>query len=267
MSRAFERPLQSVNCSKRTESVRQKTIYKGLVNQSIARNLYSNATSRQWAKKGSINYTFTQGSLQDSQGTAIPENSAGCLKAAHSYELLLDAAKGKSLTNPILNSNAVGASPSWIAPFLVREGGVSDIISRTDISDNTIVYSAASGGIPNPIPMEPSEAGNDLSWNPTNYPGYVIGKDYVMNPCIAISDYLNVGDVSMNIGYKWTTSYWKVAQTDKFASLKYPKSITLQQQPTDLTSAEIQAQAPQPTMNDSNNSTAQLERYCSNAIA
>ena len=260
MSRAFERPLQSVSSSKRTENTKQKTIYKSLVNQSIAKNLYPNATPSQWAKKGSINYTFTKGGSQNTQGTATG-NDAGCLKSAHSYELLLDAAKGKSLVNPILSASVVGASPSWIAPFLVREGGKSEIISRTDISNNTIVYDI-SGGIPNPIPMEPAETGYDFSWNPTNYPGYVIGKDYIIDPCVAESQYLNVGDVSMNIDFKWTTEYWKVAQTDKFASLQYPRSISLQQQPTDLSSESIRKRAPQPEMNVSDNSTEQLERFC-----
>jgi hypothetical protein len=261
MSRAFERPIQSVSSSKRTENTKQKTIYKSLVNQSIARKLYSNATPSQWAKKGSINYTFTQGSLQNSQGTATG-GDAGCLKAAHSYELLLDAAKGKALTNPILNACIVGNYPNWIAQYLVRQGGVSDIITRTDLSNNSTIMYDLSGGIPNPVPMDPINTGNDLSWNPTNYPGYVIGKDYVIPPCIAESQFLNIGDVSMNIDYKWTSEYWKVLQTDKFISLKYPKSISLQQQPTDLTSQQMQKLAPQPEMGVSNDSSSQLERYC-----
>lgn len=261
MSRAFERPLLSVNSSKRTESIKQKTIYRGLVNQSISRNLYPSATASQWEKKGSINYTFTQGGSQNTQGTATPANSAGCLKAAHSYELLLDAAKGKSLTNPILNASVVGASPSWIAPFVEKQGGSSEFISRTAISGNTIIYDA-SGGIPNPIPMEPDFTGDDSSWNPTNFPGYVIGKDYIINPCVAESVYLNTGDVSLNVTYKWTSEYWKVAQTDKFASFQYPKTISLQQQQTELSTDIIKRKAPQPAMDVSNNPMLQLERYC-----
>ena len=262
MSRAFERPIESLSSSKRTENMKQKTIYKNLVNQSIARNLYPNATPSQWEKKGSINYTFTQGGLQNNIGTTLTQGDAGCLKAAHSYELLLDAAKGKTLTNPILNSSAIGARPSWIAPFLEREGGVSEIISRTDISGGqTIVYDL-SGGIPNPIPPEPSNSNYDLSWNPTNYPGYVIGKDYVIDPCINDSNLIDVGDASLNVTFKWTSEYWRVAKADKFASLQYPRSISLQQQPTDLSSEEVRKQAPQPEIDVSNNSTEQLKRYC-----
>lgn len=241
--------------------MKQKTIYNSLVNQSIAKKLYPNATPSQWAKKGSINYTFTKGSSQDSQGTATG-GDAGCVKAAHSYELLLDAAKGKSLTNPILNASNAGSIPSWIAPFLVKKGGVSEIISRTDICNNTIVYDLSGGGIPNPVPSEAVFVGYDFSWNPTNYPGYVIGKDYAINPCYTEKQFLKVGDVSLDIDFKWTTEYWKVAQTDKFTSLKYPKGISLQQQPTDLTSQQIQNQAPQPTMDASNNPIEQLNRFC-----
>ncbi len=258
MSRAFERPLLSVNSSKRTESLKQKTIYRGLVNQSISRNLYPTATANQWEKKGSINYTFTEGSVQDSNGTAT--DGAGCLKAAHSYELLLDASKGKSLANPILTASVVGASPSWIAPFIEKQGGSSEFISRTAISGNTIIYDA--GGIPNPLPMEPDFTGDDSSWNPTNFPGYVIGKDYIINPCVAESVYLNTGDVSLNVTYKWTSEYWKVAQTDKFASFQYPKTISLQQQQTELSSEIIRRKAPQPAMDVSDSPPAQLERYC-----
>lgn len=253
MSRAFERPVKSIDCSKRTEYLKQKTIYKSLVDQSNARTLYPNTASNQWTKKGSINYTFTNGTA-----TGPP----GCLKAAHSYELLLDAVKGKSLVNPVLNANTVGSGPQWIAPFIQREGGISEYISRTDISGGqTIVYDL-SGGIPNRVPTEPDYTGDDMSLNPTNYPGYVIGKDYVITPCIAESNYLNVSDVSLNIGFKWTQEYWNISTVDTFNSLQYQKSISLLQQPTDLSSYAVRRRAPQPRMDVSNNPIEQLNKFC-----
>lgn len=262
MSRAFERPSLSVTCSDRTERLKQKTIYKGLENQSTARNLYPNAKSAQWAKKGSINYTFTQGGTQNTQGTATPANSAGCLKAAHSYELLLDAAKGKCLTNPALAGSIVGFIPNWISPFIEKESGKSHTISRTALNDDYTSIDICGNGIPNPIPTEPNYTGDDSAWNPTNYPGYIIGNDTIAEPCNSNNNFIDVDDSSFKVNYKWSSEYWKLAQLDKMYSLKYPKSISLQQQPTDLSKVSTQRLAPQPSINVDNDPQAQLSKYC-----
>ena len=253
MSRTFERIAPSVTSSEKTKIKKQTAIYKGLVDQSRSRSNYPNASSSQWIRKQNPNFVITSGVNESGTST-----EAGCVKAAHSYELLLDVSKGKAHNNPILDGNIVGNKSSWVGTFLTYQGGLSDQIISTELTANGQIKLSETGGVPLPVPPEPYIYWSSTSpWNVTNYPGYLIGKNYVTKPCDSKDN-----DSNTTIDYKWSQTYWDITKSNQLQSLRYPQKIILNQQPTDLSTIRIQKTAPQPLMDTINNSEEQLERFC-----
>jgi hypothetical protein len=197
-----------INASDLIHSKRQKTIYMGL-----SENTNSAAGPNPIKLNGrTYNDNFiVKGGTEDN----------ACLASAKSYELLLDLAKGKQFTNPVLDGGSVSINELLFGNVLEIDYSGNNITPViVDASSNEMTYAAGCGA---------SEYTIDPFQN-------------MFYPSCDTSFIQSVSDVT----FRETNYYWKAINAQPLNGMRYPAPLRIGPQETDTTTTTYGNYAPAP---------------------
>ena len=276
MSRAFKTlDKQITGSGDHTSAIKRKTLFRTmrekLKTEKGAANIrkYDNVYNVSWCSA-------------DAGTIGTPVFPTGELISSHSYEAYLDIAKGKRLTNPVLNGSSAAkfniytgnfaqitprtdypiviptewkevksgtGSTAWqyygdrLVPYPRYEQAYSSAGARTDFENAVSVNSI-------PFPNT-SQVGSvtDASWNVTNYPGWLADPYGIFfNSSCDTNQAPTLGKRLVNevvIDWRWTSAYWRSVSGQTMSGFSFPTKVTFDYQPSEGSQVLVQKYGPE----------------------
>lgn len=225
----------------------------------------SSSGERTKSKKQSVKYLTTLANKTSDNYKNYDTNyklDGDCLKSAQSYEDLLDITKGKYYSNPQLNGATATKMESWAGNFISVDLSGCGFAPITDLSWNgTNIILNENNMMPFTLPQFVSG-----TWGGSDrYPGYIVDASsaFTYHICNKNNDKSVLIEKYGKINYRYTQDYWNAVDGDRLNGINYPTKINFNIQETDMTNENALIYAPQASYKN-NNSTDQLERWCSN---
>tara|TARA_Y100000816_G_scaffold291909_1_gene284931 strand:+ start:1260 stop:2081 length:822 start_codon:yes stop_codon:yes gene_type:complete len=226
-----EKARTIVSSSDRIAAKRDRTIYRELAN-----NVADHGSIAVKKKCGNVNYLDNFYATTCSGTGAHPR-----LAASKNYDLFLSVSKGKRYDNPLLDGGSARSIPSAqngnhlrvtyensnkIAVRSLAKGECPDAGEAGAPKLDTPWVIGSSGPEPDDAKCWPNESCNGLS----TVPSYIIDPSYSIfyNTCDNKSPWkgAHVADVS----FQEMPSYWRSANAQPLAGMKYPSAVTFANQ-------------------------------------
>lgn len=203
-NRCFNSVNQTItNASDLIHSKRQKTIY---------RDLSQNTTSALGPNPIKLNGRRYNSNFIV-KGGGVGNNA--CLASTKNYELLLDLAKGKRFSNPVLDGNTATTDEHWVGNILHIDYTNNNI---NPLEDNEITYSLLCGE--SEYAIDPEQR---MFYPDCNIP-------FIKS--VGVIDFRN------------TNYYWKALNAQPLTGMRYPAPLRIGDQETDQTTAIFEIYGP-----------------------